>query len=111
MTSRTGHLAALTPLDCKEVDKQSPQGGPRWRIRPQAACWWGCSSARAGARATSGWLPSLNPMHPEVKSAIMAADVLMGNDRDCFAWIKANRDPNASAGAREGREGRRRSRG
>ncbi len=53
----------------------------------------------------------MNPMHPEVKAAIMAADVLMGNDRDCFAWIKANRDPNAAAGAREGREGRRRSRG
>ena len=53
----------------------------------------------------------MNPMHPEVKSAIMAADVLMGNDRDCYAWIKANRDPNAAGGAREGREGRRRSRG
>ena len=55
----------------------------------------------------------MNPMHPEVKSAIMAADVLMGNDRDCFAWIKANRDPNAAGGAREGRAegGRRRNRG
>ena len=30
---------------------------------------------------------------------------------EVVAWIKANRDPNASAGAREGREGRRRSRG
>jgi 5-methyltetrahydrofolate--homocysteine methyltransferase len=55
----------------------------------------------------------MNPMHPEVKSAIMAADVLMGNDRDCYAWIKANRDPNAAGGAREGRAegGRRRNRG
>jgi 5-methyltetrahydrofolate--homocysteine methyltransferase len=55
----------------------------------------------------------MNPLHPEVKSAIMAADVLMGNDRDCFAWIKANRDPNAAGGAREGRAegGRRRNRG
>ena len=54
----------------------------------------------------------MNPLHPEVKSAIMAADVLMGNDRDCFAWIKANRDPNAAGGAREGRAegGRRRNR-
>jgi 5-methyltetrahydrofolate--homocysteine methyltransferase len=55
----------------------------------------------------------MNPMHPEVKSAIMAADVLMGNDRDCYAWIKANRDPTAAGGAREGRAegGRRRNRG
>ncbi len=52
----------------------------------------------------------MNPMHPEVKSAVMAADVLMGTDRDCAAWIRANRDPNASAGqgGRGGREGRRR---
>ena len=55
----------------------------------------------------------MNPLHPEVKSAIMAADVLMGNDRDCYAWIKANRDPAAAGGAREGRAegGRRRARG
>jgi len=54
----------------------------------------------------------MNPLHPEVKSAVMAADVLMGTDRDCAAWIRANRDPNAPAGegARGGREGRRRRR-
>ncbi len=54
----------------------------------------------------------MNPMHPEVKSAVMAADVLAGNDRDCAAWIRANRDPNAPAGegARGDREGRRRRR-
>ncbi len=51
----------------------------------------------------------MNPMHPEVKSAVMAADVLMGTDRDCAAWIRANRDPDAptGAGGRGGREGRR----
>jgi 5-methyltetrahydrofolate--homocysteine methyltransferase len=54
----------------------------------------------------------MNPLHPEVKSAVMAADVLMGTDRDCAAWIRANRDPNAAAGegARGSREGRRRRR-
>jgi len=54
----------------------------------------------------------MNPLHAEVKSAVMAADVLMGTDRDCSAWIRANRDPNAPAGqgARGGREGRRRRR-
>ena len=42
----------------------------------------------------------MNPLHAEVKSAVMAADVLMGTDRDCAAWIRANRDPNAPAGRR-----------
>ena len=52
----------------------------------------------------------MNPMHAEVKAAVMAADVLMGTDRDCAAWIRANRDPNAPTGegGRGGREGRRR---
>jgi 5-methyltetrahydrofolate--homocysteine methyltransferase len=50
----------------------------------------------------------MNPLHPEVKSAVMAADVLAGNDRDCAAWIRANRNPDADQGARGGREGRRR---
>jgi 5-methyltetrahydrofolate--homocysteine methyltransferase len=49
-------------------------------------------------------------LHPEVKRAVMAADVLAGNDRDCSAWIRANRDPNAPAGARAEREGGRRRR-
>jgi 5-methyltetrahydrofolate--homocysteine methyltransferase len=40
----------------------------------------------------------------------MAADVLAGVDRDCMAWIRANRDPNAPAGERGGREARRRRR-
>ncbi len=52
----------------------------------------------------------MSPLHPEVKSAVLAADVLMGNDRDCAAWIRENRDPNAAGGAREGRVGGRRRR-
>jgi len=50
----------------------------------------------------------MSPLHPEVKAAIMAADVLTGNDQDCAAWIRANRDPNAPTGGRGDREGRRR---
>ena len=52
----------------------------------------------------------MNPLHPEVKAMVMAADVLAGNDQDCAAWIRANRDPNAPIGAREGRAGGRRAR-
>jgi 5-methyltetrahydrofolate--homocysteine methyltransferase len=33
-----------------------------------------------------------NPLSPEVKGAVMAADVLMGNDRDAGRWIRAHRD-------------------
>lgn len=49
----------------------------------------------------------MSPLHAEVKTAIQAADVLTGTDRDCAAWIRANRDPNAALGARGNREGRR----
>jgi 5-methyltetrahydrofolate--homocysteine methyltransferase len=52
----------------------------------------------------------MNPLHADVKAAVMAADVLAGNDMDCAAWIRANRDPNAPQGGREGREGGRRRR-
>ncbi|MFT6549434.1 MAG: 5-methyltetrahydrofolate--homocysteine methyltransferase [Acidimicrobiales bacterium] len=49
----------------------------------------------------------MSPLHPEVKTAIQAADVMTGADRDCAVWIRANRDPNAALGARGQREGRR----
>ena len=51
----------------------------------------------------------MNPLHPEVRSMVMAADVLAGNDPDCAAWIRVNRDPAADAGRerRTGRRGRR----
>ncbi|MEM1334650.1 MAG: dihydropteroate synthase [Actinomycetota bacterium] len=53
----------------------------------------------------------MNPLHAEVKTAVMAADVLAGHDQDCGAWIATNRDgadaaPVAAGGARR-RGGRR----
>jgi hypothetical protein len=33
-----------------------------------------------------------NPLASEVKGAIMAADVLMGNDQDATRWIRAHRE-------------------
>ncbi|HEY6013530.1 MAG TPA: dihydropteroate synthase, partial [Candidatus Limnocylindrales bacterium] len=44
-----------------------------------------------------------NPLMPEVKAAVMAADVLMGHDPDCGRWILAHRAP-----VPEGETGRRR---
>ena len=41
----------------------------------------------------------MSPMHAEVKTAIMAADVLAGHDENCASWIREFRDPNAGGGA------------
>ena len=51
-----------------------------------------------------------SPLHEEVRAAVMAADVMMGNDPDCAAWIARFREQPAGAtgGRRGGREGRRR---
>ncbi len=52
-----------------------------------------------------------SPLHTEVRQAVMAADVLMGNDPDCRAWIARFREVpagGATSGRRGGREGRRR---
>ena len=44
-----------------------------------------------------------NPLSPEVRMSVMAADVLMGHDPDCGRWIQANRAP-----VPEGEQSRRR---
>ena len=52
-----------------------------------------------------------NPMHAEVKSAIMAANVLCAADPHCASWIQVNRDPgNVQEGEASGRRGGRRAR-
>ncbi|MEM7114442.1 MAG: dihydropteroate synthase [Chloroflexota bacterium] len=33
-----------------------------------------------------------NPIEQHIKESIMAADVMMGNDENCLAWIKEHRD-------------------
>jgi 5-methyltetrahydrofolate--homocysteine methyltransferase len=51
-----------------------------------------------------------SPLHGEMIQAIRAADVLMGNDPHCAAWIARNGDGDgaaASAGRRGGRAARR----
>jgi 5-methyltetrahydrofolate--homocysteine methyltransferase len=44
-----------------------------------------------------------NPLEPEIRQAILAADVLGGRDPNCALWIKTYREPPAA-----GEEGRRR---
>ena len=43
----------------------------------------------------------MNPLHPEVKAAVRAADVLTGNDPNCATWILENRVAAADGGPRE----------
>jgi len=47
------------------------------------------------AMAASNGMTSaiMNPLHPEDMTAIMAANVLNGVDRDCRAWIRKFREP------------------
>ena len=52
----------------------------------------------------------MNPLHPEAKSAVMAADVLAGHDRDCAAWIRQHRAPGPAGAAAGRRRGGRRAR-
>ena len=62
-------------------------------------------SMAIGAGMTSA---IMNPLHAEVKAAVMGADVLMGNDENCAAWISQHRDPEAEGSGRSARRNRRR---
>ena len=48
----------------------------------------------------------MNPCRPQEMGAVRAADVLMGTDTDCAAWIRSNREPTLETAA--GRRQRRR---
>lgn len=53
----------------------------------------------------------MNPLHQEEMTAVLAADVLMGQDPNCLTWLNRFRDPAAqgeAGGARGERERRRR---
>ncbi len=43
-----------------------------------------------------------SPLHEEVRQAVMAADVLMGHDRDCGAWIGRYREGGGDSGGGQG---------
>ncbi|MXZ80046.1 MAG: methyltetrahydrofolate cobalamin methyltransferase [Gammaproteobacteria bacterium] len=55
-----------------------------------------------------------NPLHEDVMQGVMAADVVMGHDRNCARWLKKYRQPadasGTAAAGRAGRAGRRRRR-
>lgn len=48
-----------------------------------------------------------NPLEPEIRQAVMAANVLNGTDPDCVTWIKAHRQPGEGGEGGRRRTGRR----
>ena len=52
-----------------------------------------------------------NPIEAEIKRAILAADVMNGNDENCLTWIVANREPKPEGEEAGGRRERRTRRG
>jgi len=67
----------------------------------------GINAAFLTMAMTAGMTSAItNPLHAEVKSAVMATDVLLGHDPECASWIRANRSPE-DTGRRRVRSGRR----
>jgi 5-methyltetrahydrofolate--homocysteine methyltransferase len=54
----------------------------------------GINAAFLAMAISSGLTSAItNPLLAQVREAIMAADVLMGNDAECGAWIRSHRPP------------------
>jgi 5-methyltetrahydrofolate--homocysteine methyltransferase len=73
----------------------------------------GVNSAFINMAISAGLTSAItNPLHEEVMQAVLGADIMMGNDPDCRAWIKKYRvaPPEGMEGARGRRQGRRRRR-
>ena len=71
----------------------------------------GINAAFMSMAIASGMTSAItNPLHTEIMTAIMGADVLMGHDQDCMRWIRKFREvPPAGADGTEAR-GRRETR-
>jgi 5-methyltetrahydrofolate--homocysteine methyltransferase len=68
----------------------------------------GINAAFLTMAAASGLTSAItNPLEPEVRQAIMAANVLNGNDPDCVTWIKSYRQPSDGSEGGRRRTGRR----
>jgi 5-methyltetrahydrofolate--homocysteine methyltransferase len=72
----------------------------------------GINAAFMSMAIASGMTSAItNPLHAEIMAAIMGADVLMGHDRDCMAWIRRFREtPAPGVGDARGRRPTRRRR-
>jgi len=68
----------------------------------------GINAAFLTMAAASGLTSAItNPLEPEIRQAVMAANVLNGNDADCVGWIKTYRQPSDGGEGGRRRTGRR----
>jgi len=68
----------------------------------------GINSAFLAMAAASGLTSAItNPLEPDVRQAVMAANVLNGVDPDCVRWIKTYRQPSEDGDRERRRTGRR----
>lgn len=68
----------------------------------------GINAAFLTMAAASGLTSAItNPLEPEIRQAVMAANVLNGNDPDCVGWIKTYRQPSDGGEGGRRRTGRR----
>jgi 5-methyltetrahydrofolate--homocysteine methyltransferase len=68
----------------------------------------GINAAFLAMAAANGLTSAItNPLEPEIRQAVMAANVLNGNDPDCVKWIKTHRLPTDGGEGGRRRTGRR----
>lgn len=68
----------------------------------------GINAAFLTMAAASGLTSAItNPLESEIRQAVMAANILNGNDPDCVDWIKTHRRPTADLSRPRQRTGRR----
>lgn len=68
----------------------------------------GINAAFLTMAAASGLTSAItNPLEPEIRQAVMAANVLNGNDSDCVGWLKTYRQPTEGGEGGRRRTGRR----
>jgi 5-methyltetrahydrofolate--homocysteine methyltransferase len=68
----------------------------------------GINAAFLAMAAANGLTSAItNPLEPEIRQAVMAANVLNGNDPDCVRWIKTHRQPTDGGEGGRRRTGRR----
>lgn len=68
----------------------------------------GINSAFLAMAAASGLTSAItNPLEPEIRQAVMAANVLNGVDPDCVTWIRTHREPSGDGERQRRRTGRR----
>jgi 5-methyltetrahydrofolate--homocysteine methyltransferase len=64
----------------------------------------GLNASFIGMAIASGLTSAItNPLKTDLMQAVRAADVVMGSDADCAAWIRANRPPVSGEGGRRRR--------